>query len=152
MKKQIAQVLEFHTLFDREINVKEFTPFRGDLQVEEALELRKALEDKDLVEVADAVIDTLYIAIGTAIHFGFQDKLEAMFDAVHKSNLSKLDPITNKPTVREDGKVLKGANFKPPTEDIKRILTESDICPHCNLTKAQCKKASETLEFKDGLD
>ena len=122
MQKQIKQVLEFHRLFNREINVPNFNPLRGDLQVEEALELKQALSDKDMVEVADAVIDTLYIAIGTAIHFGFYDKLEELFDAVHKSNLSKLDPVTNKPTIREDGKILKGPNFKAPTEDIKRIL------------------------------
>lgn len=124
MEKQIKQVKEFHVLFNREINVPDFNPLRGSLQIEEALELKKAIENHDMVEIADAVMDSLYVAIGTAVHFGFHDKLIALFDAVHKSNMSKVDAEGN-PIIREDGKVLKGPNYKPPTEDIGRILNET---------------------------
>lgn len=123
MEKQIQQVLEFHKTYRCGTNIKTFEPFRGDLQIEEAKELKQAIEDRNMVEIADAVMDSIYVAIGTAVHFGFHDKLIALFDAVHKSNMSKVDADGN-PIIREDGKVLKGPNYKPPTEDIESILNE----------------------------
>jgi predicted HAD superfamily Cof-like phosphohydrolase len=127
MKKQIEQLEEFHKAYGVAMNESLAVPptaaqaIRGKLQVEEAEEIGAAIERGDLVEIADGVIDTLYIAIGTAVTYGFQHKLPELFDAVHKSNMSKLGP-DGKPIYREDGKVMKGPNFKPPTEDIKRIL------------------------------
>ncbi len=67
----------------------------------------------DLANVGDAIIDCMYILIGTAIEFGLSDKLTAMFDEVHKSNMSKLGE-DGKPIYREDGKVMKGPNYKEP--------------------------------------
>ncbi len=126
MQKQIQQLEEFHKAYGLAPQPigPAATPgqiVRGKLQVEEAQEIQTAIEKCDLVEIADGVIDSLYIAIGTAVTYGFQDKLPALFDAVHKSNMSKLGP-GGKPIYREDGKVMKGPNFKPPTEEIKAIL------------------------------
>jgi len=127
MQKQIAQLEEFHRAYGVAMNEKVSVPptpaqaIRGKLQVEEAQEIEGAVERGDLVEIADGVIDSLYIAIGTAVTYGFQHKLPELFDAVHRSNMSKLGP-DGKPIYREDGKVMKGPNFKPPTEDIRRIL------------------------------
>ncbi len=127
MKKQIEQLEEFHKAYNLAMNEPvgpvptKAQSIRGKLQVEEAEEIVEGVERGDLVEIADGVIDSIYIAIGTAVTYGFQHKLPELFDAVHKSNMSKLGP-DGKPMYREDGKVIKGPNFKPPTEDIKRIL------------------------------
>jgi len=126
MQKQIQQLEEFHKVYGlaKEPLGPVVTPgqiVRGKLQVEEAEEIQTAIENRDLVEIADGVIDSIYIAIGTAVTYGFQDKLPELFDAVHRSNMSKLGP-DGKPLYREDGKVIKGPNFKPPTEEIKKIL------------------------------
>lgn len=127
MKKQIEQLEEFHRAYHLAMNEPvgsvptKAQSIRGKLQVEEAEEIVEGVEKGDLVEIADGVIDSIYIAIGTAVTYGFQHKLPELFDAVHKSNMSKLGP-DGKPMYREDGKVIKGPNFKPPTEDIKRIL------------------------------
>ena len=86
---------------------------------EEVIELHEAWSNKDIVEVADAITDCLYILIGTAIEFGLQDKLEDLFDEVHGSNMSKLDE-NGKPIYRNDGKVMKSANYYKP--DLKKIL------------------------------
>jgi predicted HAD superfamily Cof-like phosphohydrolase len=125
VQKQVEQVKQFHTSTDQPVSALTdvgFGKLRGKLQVEEALELKQAIEDNNMVEIADAVIDSLYVAIGAAVAYGFSDKLDELFDAVHKSNMSKLDPATGKAIYREDGKILKGPDFKPPTDDIKRIL------------------------------
>ncbi|HXL72648.1 MAG TPA: nucleoside triphosphate pyrophosphohydrolase family protein [bacterium] len=127
MEKQIRQLEEFHRAYGVAMNEPigsvptKGQSIRGKLQVEEAEEIQTAIEKGDLVEIADGVIDSIYIAIGTAVAYGFQHKLPALFDAVHRSNMSKLGP-DGKPLYREDGKVIKGPNFKPPTEEIKRIL------------------------------
>jgi predicted HAD superfamily Cof-like phosphohydrolase len=86
---------------------------RHNILNEEVVELLNAGVTGDLVEVGDAITDCLYILIGTAIEFGVADKLPAMFDEVHKSNMSKLGE-DGKPIYREDGKVMKGPNYKKP--------------------------------------
>jgi predicted HAD superfamily Cof-like phosphohydrolase len=86
---------------------------------EEVLELHEAWSNEDIVEVADAITDCLYILFGTAIEFGLQDKLEALFDEVHGSNMSKLDE-NGKPIYRNDGKVLKSENYYKP--NLKKII------------------------------
>ena len=72
-----------------------------------------------LVDVADAITDCFYILIGTAIEYGIADKLPALFTEVHESNMSKLGE-DGKPIYREDGKVMKGPNYKKP--NLKSIV------------------------------
>ena len=86
---------------------------------EENLEYLKATKENNLVEIADALGDMLYILCGTIISHGLQDKIEEIFQEIQNSNLSKLGK-NGKPIYREDGKVLKGPNYFKP--DIKRIL------------------------------
>lgn len=88
---------------------------------EEVDELQDAfwMKDKGLPEIADAICDILYVIIGTAIEFGLHDKLDALFNEVHRSNMSKLDK-NGKPVKREDGKILKSKLFSPP--NLKAIL------------------------------
>ncbi len=84
---------------------------RQDLIEEEVGELWTAAQAGDLVEVADALADIVYVAFGTAHVYGID--LDAVLDAVHESNMSKLG-ADGAPVRRADGKVLKGPGYRPP--------------------------------------
>lgn len=123
MQKQLNAVNEFHTAFG--LGVSE-TPkadlgaqtnlLRFNLMKEENEEYLEAVQNNDLVEVADALGDMLYILCGTILEHGLQHKIEAVFDEIQRSNMSKLGE-DGKPIYREDGKVMKGPNyFKPNFE------------------------------------
>ena len=85
---------------------------------EENEEYLEAAQKGDLVEVADALGDMLYILCGTILSHGLQDVMEDVFDEIQRSNMSKLDE-NGEPIYREDGKVMKGPNyFKPSFENI----------------------------------
>ena len=87
---------------------------RYQLIKEELEELKIALENKDLLEVADALTDILYVTYGAGHAFGIE--LDKCFDEVQASNMSKLDD-KGKPIYNEAGKVMKGPNyFKPNLE------------------------------------
>ena len=86
---------------------------------EENKEYFEAAKNNDLVEVADALGDMLYILCGTIIEHGMQHKIEEIFDEIQRSNMSKLDENGN-PIYREDGKVMKGPNYFKP--NINKIL------------------------------
>lgn len=119
MKKQIEQLKEFHTSFNLPqrteptlMPTKEFSLRHAILQ-EEVDELFAAYNDDDLIEVADAITDCMYVLIGTALQFGMSDVLEKCFNEVHRSNMSKLDSYGN-PVMRPDGKVIKSELFSHP--------------------------------------
>ena len=80
---------------------------------EENQEYLEAASNGDLVEVADALGDMLYILCGTILEHGMQYKIEAVFEEIQKSNMSKLGE-DGEPIYREDGKVLKGPNYFKP--------------------------------------
>ena len=92
---------------------------RYKLMREENEEYLEAANDNNLVEVADALGDMLYILCGTIIEHGFQHKIEEVFEEIQRSNMSKLGE-DGEPIYREDGKVLKGPNYFKP--HIKEIL------------------------------
>ena len=125
MQKQLNAVKEFHTAFGLGMsnNLKadlgeQKNLLRFNLMKEENEEYFEAVQNHDLVEIADALGDMLYILCGTIIEHGLQHKIEAVFDEIQRSNMSKLD-VDGKPIYREDGKVLKGPNyFKPNFEEI----------------------------------
>ncbi|RFN59991.1 pyrophosphohydrolase domain-containing protein [Marixanthomonas ophiurae] len=126
MKNKIAAVAEFHEAFGlgkKEIPTatlgKEKNLLRYKLMREENEEYLEAANDNDLVEVADALGDMLYILCGTIIEHGMQHKIEEVFSEIQRSNMSKLGADGN-PIYREDGKVLKGPNYFKP--DIQSIL------------------------------
>jgi predicted HAD superfamily Cof-like phosphohydrolase len=126
MKNKIEAVKAFHTAF--KIGHRE-TPkadlgtdkntLRFNLMKEENEEYLEAAKNNDLVEVADALGDMLYILCGTIIEHGMQYKIEEVFDEIQRSNMSKLGE-DGQPIYREDGKVLKGPNYFKP--DIASIL------------------------------
>ncbi|KGK30072.1 MULTISPECIES: nucleoside triphosphate pyrophosphohydrolase family protein [Cellulophaga] len=94
---------------------------RFNLMDEENKEYLEAAENNDLVEVADALGDMLYILCGTILEHGMQYKIEEVFNEIQRSNMSKLG-ADGKPIYREDGKVLKGPNYFVP--NIDKILKE----------------------------
>lgn len=116
-------VREFHRTFNLPIREELYIPdtlergLRVRLQKEELKELADASVQGDIVEVADALADTLYIAHGTALCYGVP--LDAVLAEVHRSNMSKLGR-DGKPIYRDDGKVMKGPDYFPP--DIKRVI------------------------------
>jgi len=84
---------------------------RLELIREEYEELEEAIENKDMIGVADALTDLLYVVYGAGHAFGID--LDTCFDEVHSSNMSKLGE-NGRPLYREDGKVLKGPNYFEP--------------------------------------
>ena len=84
---------------------------RYNLIKEELDELKQAMENKDLLEVADALTDILYVTYGAGIAFGID--LDKCFEEVQNSNMSKLGE-NGKPIYNEAGKVMKGPNYFKP--------------------------------------
>ena len=84
---------------------------RIDLIEEELDELKEAIKNKDLLEVADALTDILYVTYGAGHAFGID--LDKCFNEVQNSNMSKLDNSGN-PIYNSDGKVMKGPNYFKP--------------------------------------
>ena len=110
-------VKNFMETFGQEVKNKpsfstdKINKLRFDLIEEELDELRVALENKDLLEVADALTDILYVAYGAGHAFGID--LDKCFEEVQNSNMSKLDE-NNKPIYNESGKVMKGPKYFKP--------------------------------------
>tara|TARA_B100000902_G_scaffold364732_1_gene384957 strand:- start:2 stop:391 length:390 start_codon:yes stop_codon:yes gene_type:complete len=126
IKKELDSVKLFHKKFNIDYlneptaNIpEEIKQLRFKLMEEENLEYLKATRENDLVEIADALGDMLYILCGTIISHGLQNKIEEIFQEIQSSNMSKLGK-NGKPIYREDGKVLKGPNYFKP--DIRKIL------------------------------
>ena len=126
MKNKIEAVKAFHKAFKldyRETQKADLgfkkNQLRFELMKEENEEYLEAANNNDLVEIADALGDMLYILCGTIIEHGVQYKIEEVFDEIQRSNMSKLGK-NGEPIYREDGKVLKGPNYFKP--NIKSIL------------------------------
>jgi predicted HAD superfamily Cof-like phosphohydrolase len=91
----LNQVAEFHRTFKHPIQEKPIIPareranLRVSLLAEELKELQQAIEDNDLVEVADALCDLQYVLAGAILEFGLADRFKSLFDEVHRSNMSK---------------------------------------------------------------
>ena len=116
-------VEDFMEAMGQDVNVVPTFPeediqrLRLDLIEEELDELHYAIDNKNMVEIADALGDLLYVVYGAGHAFGID--LDECFKEIHASNMSKLGP-DGKPIKREDGKVLKPDTFFPP--DLKSIL------------------------------
>jgi len=123
----INAVKHFHDVFGQHyasepslIREKEYQ-LRHDLQAEELFEYLMACRDNDLVGIADALGDQLYILVGTILKHGMQDKIVEVFEEIQRSNMSKLGE-DGLPILREDGKILKSNLYSPPK--IKEILEQ----------------------------
>ena len=117
------KVKTFMETFGQEVKIKpsfntdKINKLRYDLIKEELDELKEALENKDLLEVADALTDILYVTYGAGHAFGID--LDGCFEEVQASNMSKLDE-NGKPIYNEAGKVMKGPKYFKP--DLKKYL------------------------------
>tara|TARA_B100000242_G_scaffold36065_1_gene21452 strand:+ start:1445 stop:1837 length:393 start_codon:yes stop_codon:yes gene_type:complete len=124
-KDKILAVKEFHKAFKLDYLDKpkadlgiDKNKLRFNLMKEENEEYFEAANNNDMVEVADALGDMLYILCGTIIEHGMEHKIDEIFREIQNSNMSKLG-ADGSPIYREDGKVLKGPNyFKPDIEGI----------------------------------
>ena len=111
------KVKTFMQTYKQEVKKKSEFPedkiikLRLDLIKEELDELKEAITKKDIVEVADALTDILYVTYGAGHSFGID--LDKCFDEVQRSNMSKLGK-DGKPIINEKGKVMKGPNYIEP--------------------------------------
>jgi len=117
------KVKKFMQTFGQEVKIKSSFPnkkivdLRYDLIEEELSELKTAIKDNDIVEIADALTDILYVTYGAGTAFGID--LDKCFNEVHNSNMSKLD-ADGRAIYNENGKVMKGPNYFKP--NLKKFL------------------------------
>ena len=127
-----SQVRQFNTTYAKEMSTAPRLPtepeatLMNNLIHEELMELNEAIDAGDLIEIADAIGDILYVTAQQATIIGLP--VDALLREIQRSNLSKLG-ADGKPMYREDGKVLKGPNFSEP--DIAGVLV------------AYCKEVSD---------
>ena len=155
MKTAINKVKEFHEKFNiinnsnpQLIGSKGYQ-LRYDLAIEELQEYKNACQQGNLIEVADALGDQLYILLGTILRHGMQDIIEDVFNEIHASNMSKLDENGNV-ILREDGKILKGSNYFRP--DLRKILDSHFEIVESSLTKDDIFKECVSLFANLGSD
>jgi len=121
------KVKEFMVAFGQEVQEypnlppEEVVDLRLDLINEEVGELCEAVEYNNMIEIADALADILYVTYGMGAALGID--LDKCFEEVQRSNMSKLGE-DGKPMYREDGKVMKGPNYSPP--DLRRMVMPND--------------------------
>lgn len=126
IQETISSVETFHDAFGIKNNYNPTSELTNDevdlrfnLMKEENEEYLEAAKNGDIVEIADALGDQLYILCGTILRHGLQSKIEEVFQEIQRSNMSKLDE-NGMPIYREDGKVLKSSLYFRP--NIKSIL------------------------------
>ncbi|MFE3644740.1 MazG nucleotide pyrophosphohydrolase domain-containing protein [Streptomyces sp. NPDC059169] len=123
-------VRDFHRAFGLDVAPRPATAalqlslHRQDLLAEEVAELAEASAVGDLDHIAQELADVVYIAYGTALVHGID--LDAVIAEVHRANMSKLGP-DGRPTLRADGKVLKGPSYRAP--DVSAVLRHQGWTP-----------------------
>ena len=126
MQKQLDQVKEFHDAFTvytqslpNRVIPNNIRDGRIQMMQEELSEVVEAIKQADLSQIGKELADLLYLLLGTVHTYGLGERFEAIFDEVHRSNMSKLDK-NGKPILQENGKVIKSDKFSPA--DIGAIL------------------------------
>lgn len=126
----LMKVKQFHDTYNIPIEDKPVVievregAVRLNLMYEEMIETQDATRKEDLVEVFDGIGDQLYILAGTILKYGMQDVILKGFNAIHDSNMTKLSEDGSPIYRKGDGKVMKGPFYKPPTEDLIKILQD----------------------------
>jgi predicted HAD superfamily Cof-like phosphohydrolase len=130
MKKLMEDVKAFHLACDVPILGSPIVPdydrkqLRINLIEEEVnKELIPAMLADNLLEIADAMADSIYVIVGAALEYGIP--LDKVWEAVQRANMNKVDPVTGKVRRREDGKILKPDGWQAP--DIEKILKEASL-------------------------
>ena len=122
MNQLTEALIEFHQAFGHPVSkhklwedtdeLRGFLELRKTLIREETEELCEALDERDEENVIKEAADLLYVTVGTLVGLVGYAPVEVAFKAVHESNMSKL--VDGKPVYREDGKIIKGPNYKAP--------------------------------------
>lgn len=124
LEKMFSQLLDFNKSFDFRIELSPtLIPYRECylnycMMKEENDEYLEACANDDLVEIADALGDELYILCGKIVKHGLQDKISDVFSEIHLSNMSKLE--NGNILKNDEGKVIKGKNYFKP--NISKII------------------------------
>jgi len=158
MKKQMQDIREFYKITGAE---SQFTALptgevsdqlksvRQNLILEEVAELFRAMNSKNKIEIFDALLDIEYVVLGTALTYGFEHRMAAGWDEVHRSNMAKVGE-DGKVHLRPDGKILKPAGWQPP--DLRKILA-GDILEELeldyNITKQRADSARASYSMAD---
>jgi predicted HAD superfamily Cof-like phosphohydrolase len=122
MNEMQKQVREFHVAFGVTVNDKPTIPSDNDIELrkhliqEEFAEFKNASNERDIVDIADALADLLYVVLGSCVTYGID--AEPIFNEVHRSNMTKL--WNGKVRYRLDGKVVKPLTYSPA--DIKKVI------------------------------
>ena len=122
MTNELNKVKEFMTACGQEVNVVPTIPdestrqLRHSILIEEINELQYA---ETHIDALDAITDILYVLLGTAHAYGLGDKVEAAFNEVHRSNMTKVMP-DGKVLRRDDGKIIKPDSYEPP--NLQKVL------------------------------
>ena len=134
----LNSVREFHQVFGLDHHEapradvgQRIIELRHRLMAEENDEYLEAAKKNDLVQIADALGDKLYILCGTIIAHGLQHKIVEVFEEIHRSNMSKLDE-SGQPVYREDGKIMKSRRYFQP--DIASVLYKENPTPVKTMT------------------
>jgi predicted HAD superfamily Cof-like phosphohydrolase len=151
MNKLLSDVVKFHKTYKQPVIDEPAVPpqarqkLRIELIEEETKELKAAFEAGDIVAVADALADLLYVVNGAVVECGLKDYIDDCHNEVQASNMSKLDS-NGKPIFREDGKVLKGPNFFEP--NLKAIVLDSKYSTFEKLSIGQTFRYQGDLYMK----
>lgn len=144
-REMLTAVIAFHEAFDLprqplpEVDIADsLAKLRVALMEEEVGELIGAVDHSDIIAIADALADIVYVAYGTAVTYGID--LDRVLSEVHRSNMSKLDK-DGQPLIRDDGKVIKSDQYFPP--DIAGVLKVQPALP---LTRAASQPQHESLK------
>jgi predicted HAD superfamily Cof-like phosphohydrolase len=119
--RKFNEAFDIETLEEPKALTQDKIKLNARLMAEENTEYREAGMKKDLVEIADALGDQMYILAGNILKHGLQDKIADIYMEIQRSNMAKLD-ASGKPIKREDGKVIKPDTWTPP--NIKKILED----------------------------
>lgn len=126
INKMILDVAAFHKATDTPIMGYPCIPSDERMEVRETLimeefdELMQGMARYDLANIAQELVDLIYVTIGTALELGIP--LQKVWDEVQKANMAKVDPVTGKVRKREDGKVLKPEGWQKP--DVHGVMWE----------------------------
>lgn len=131
LSEAMLSVAAFHRAFDLPRRARPSTDVSADLAMlrvalleEEITEFTVATNARDIIELADALADIVYVTYGAALTYGID--LDAVVREVHRSNMSKLDRH-GRPVLRADGKVIKSDRYRPP--DLAPVLLRQAALP-----------------------
>lgn len=120
-------LIEFHKKFGRTINIKptlvseKDASLRANLIIEEAQEFLTATKERNIIEIADAIADLLYVVYGAAVTYGID--AQAVFTEVHRSNMTKIWEDGTIHHREEDGKIIKPSTYSPANiENVLKFL------------------------------